>query len=97
MYRTRQALSHHRPRDRATTATTWPTWIGVSGGQASAPPRRNWSHRPRAAPDARKTGSPRPGAELLRLLLQQGGEGALGQPLGGGFGEWLHGGQVDID
>src|SRR5256885_10718068 len=54
----RQALSHHRPPTRATTATTSPALSGVSGGHASAQPRRNCSQRPRAALAARKTASP---------------------------------------
>jgi hypothetical protein len=36
-------------------------------------------------------------AEALGLLLQQAGEGALGQPLGGGLGQLLHGGQIDVE
>jgi hypothetical protein len=36
------------------------------------------------------------GAEVLGLLLQEGGEGALGQAGGGGGGELLHGVHVDV-
>ena len=46
---TRQAFSHHRPTWRAKIATTSPVRIGVSGGHTSTQPRRNCSHRPRAA------------------------------------------------
>jgi hypothetical protein len=36
------------------------------------------------------------GAKGLGLLLEQGGEGALGQPGGGSAGDLLHGGQIDF-
>ena len=37
------------------------------------------------------------GAEVLGLLLQEGGEGALGQAGGGGGGELLHAVDIDVE